>query len=83
MAHFGKALDEICAQESRKPKPKGYEPALTMTRWLLLKHPGNLSDKGEVSLAGLVRYNLRSVRACLLKEEFQFFWTCPSPFWAW
>ena len=28
----------------------------------------------EPKLAELLRCNLRSVRACLLKEDFQFFW---------
>ncbi len=34
----------------------------------------NLSAKQEPRLAELLQYNLRSVRAYLLKEDFQFFW---------
>jgi transposase len=30
----------------------------------------------------LLRYNLRSVRSYLLKEDFQFFWGYRSPYWA-
>ena len=82
MAHLGKALDEVRAQEARALKAKGYEPVLTKTRWLLLKRPENLTDKQEVKLADLLHYNLRSVRAYLLKEEFQFFWGYLSPYWA-
>jgi len=33
-------------------------------------------------LAELLHYNLRSVRAYLLKEDFQFFWDYISPYWA-
>jgi len=33
-------------------------------------------------LAEVVKHNLRSVRAYLLKEEFQFFWDYVSPYWA-
>ncbi len=63
-------------------KAKGYEPMLTKTRWLLLKRPENLTDQQETRLADLLQYNLRSVRADLLKEEFQFFWGDLSPYWA-
>jgi transposase len=82
MAKMNKALDEVRAQESRALAAKGYEPVLKHTRWLLLKRPENLSEKQEPKLAELVQYNLRSVRAYLLKEDFQFFWGYVSPYWA-
>ena len=82
MAHFGKALDEVRAGETRALKEKGYEPVLSKSRWLLLKRPENLTDKQESRLADLLQYNLKSVRAYLLKEEFQFFWSYVSPYWA-
>ena len=82
MAHFGKALDQVRAGEARQMKADGYEPLLTSSRWLLLKRPENLTDKQQTRLADLVQYNLRSVRAYLLKEEFQMFWNYVSPHWA-
>lgn len=82
MARFGKALDEVRAGEARALKAKGYEPVLSKTRWLLLKRPENLTDKQEIRLAELLQYNLKSVRAYLLKEEFQLFWGYVSPYWA-
>ena len=63
MAHFGKALDEVRAGETRALKEKGYEPVLSKSRWLLLKRPENLTDKQESRLADLLQYNLKSVRA--------------------
>ena len=48
----------------------------------LLKRPENLTDKQSVSLQELLAYNLKSVRAYLLKEEFQLFWEYDSPAWA-
>ena len=33
-------------------------------------------------LADLLRYNLRTMRSYLLKEDFQFFWAYRSPYWA-
>jgi transposase len=82
MSHFSKALDEVRAGETREIKAKGLEPVLTKTRWLLLKRPENLTQKQEPKLAELLKYNLRSVRAYLLKEEFQLFWSYASPYWA-
>jgi transposase len=82
MAHLGKAIDEVRAEEARELKAKGYEPLLTKTRWLLLKRPENLTEKQAPRLADLLRYNLRSVRSYLLKEDFQRFWTYVSPYWA-
>ena len=38
-----------------------------------LKRAENLSEQQEVRLADLLRYNLRTVRSYLLKEDFQFF----------
>ena len=82
MTHLSKAIDKVRAEETRMLKAEGYEPILTKTRWLLLKRPENLTEKQEIKLADLLQYNLRSVRAYLLKEEFQLLWTYLSPYWA-
>lgn len=82
MAHLSKAIDEVRAQEAKKLSQDGYEPVLTKTRWLLLKRPENLTEKQESRLATLLKYNLKSVRSYLLKEEFQLFWQYKSPYWA-
>jgi transposase len=82
MSHFSKALDEVRADEARRLKQEGYEPVLKHSRWCLLKRPENLTRKQTVKLAELVKYNLRSVRAYLLKEDFQRFWEYVSPGWA-
>lgn len=82
VSHMSKAIDEVRAQEARQLKAKGYAPVLKNTRWLLLKRPERLSEKQEAKLADLLQYNLRTVRAYLLKEDFQFFWGYHSPYWA-
>jgi len=82
MAHLNKAIDEVRAGEARELKEKGYEPILTKTRWLLLKRAENLTEKQDIKLRDLLKYNLRSVRSYLLKEEFQLFWQYISPYWA-
>ena len=82
MQQFGKALDEIRAEESKRLVRDGYEPVLKKSRWCFLKRPGNLTDKQTVKLSELLRYNLRTVRAYLLREEFQRLWEYKSAWWA-
>ena len=82
MKQFGKALDEIRAEEAKRLKRDGYEPVLKKSRWCLLKRPENLTDKQTVKLSELLKYNLRTVRAYLLREDFQRFWEYSRPSWA-
>ena len=70
------------AKEVKALKAKGFEPVLTSTRWLLLKRPENLTEKQEPRLADLLQYNLHTVRAYLLREDFQSFWNYRSPYFA-
>jgi len=41
-----------------------------------------LTESQEVKLKDLVQYNLRSIRAYFLKEDFQQMWEYVSPVWA-
>lgn len=72
---LSKAVDETRRQEVRTLRAAGKQAVLTKTRWVLLKHRKNLTHKERVRLRDLVGLNLRSVRASLLKEQFQHFWT--------
>jgi transposase len=82
VAKLNLALDEVRASEARRMAREGYEPVLKKKRWCLLKRPENLTDQQRMSLRELLGYNLKSVRAYLLKEEFQQFWDYDSPAWA-
>ena len=82
MQKMNKAVDEVRAVEARQMKEDGYEPVLKHSRWCLLKRPENLTDKQTVKLSELLKYNLRSTRAYLLREDFQRFWEYTSPAWA-
>jgi transposase len=82
MVHLSKAIDKVRATETKAMKRDGYEPLLKLSRWCLLKRPENLTVKQEAKLSDLLRYNLKSVRAYLLKEDFQGFWEYISPAWA-
>jgi transposase len=82
VAKMNKALDEVRAGEARKMASEGDEPLLKKSRWCVLKRKTNLTGPQKVRLRELLRYNLRTVRAYLLKEHFQQFWEYTSPTWA-
>ena len=82
MAKMNKAIDEVRAAEVKRLKADGHEPVLKHSRWVLLKRPENLTGPQTAKLRELLRYNLQSVRAYLLREEFQQFWEYRSPYWA-
>jgi len=82
MAKMNKAIDEIRAAEARRLERDGYEPVLKHSRWCLLKRAWNRSKREIVKLRELLQYNLKTVRAYLLKEDFQRFWEYTSPTWA-
>lgn len=79
---INQAIDQVRAQEAREMVLEGYEPALRKSRWLLLRRPDTLTTKQDAKLAELLRYNLKSVRSYLLKEESQTFWEYIHPYWA-
>jgi len=82
VAMLNKAIDEIRASEQRQLIADGYEPVLKKSRWCLLKRKKNLMPNRDVLLKTLLQYNLKSVRAYLLKEDFHAFWDFISPCWA-
>lgn len=82
MAQMNKAIDAVRAAEAKRRKADGHEPVLKHSRWLLLKRPENLTDNQTAKLTELLRYNLKSVRAYLLREEFQRFWEYRSSYGA-
>jgi transposase len=82
VAKMNKALDEVRAGESRRMAREGLMPVLKKSRWLLLKREENLKIDQRFRLRDLLRYNLRTVRAYLLKEAFQQLWDYNSPTWA-
>jgi transposase len=82
VAKMNLALDEVRSQEAGRMRREGFDPVLKKSRWLLLKRLQNLSDQQLFRLSDLLRYNLKTVRAYLLKEAFQQLWDYDSPAWA-
>jgi len=68
VAKMNKALDEVRAGESRRIASEGGVPVL--------------KTEQRFRLRDLLRYNLKTVRAYLLKEAFQQLWDYNSPAWA-
>jgi len=79
VAKMNEAIDAVRRGEAKAIKTAGGEAVLAKSRWVLLKRPTRLSAGERARLADLLRLNLRTVRAYLLKEQFQFFWDSPHP----
>lgn len=80
--HLNKAVDKVRSSEHKKLIADGYDSVLFKSRWLLLRRRSNLDGDQSVTLRELLKYNLRTMRAYLLKEQFNLFWNYSSPAWA-
>ena len=74
VARTSKAIDEVRADKHGKLKSEGHEQILKHSRWCLLKHKENLTEKQEVKLKDLPNYNLKNIRAYLSKEALNGLW---------
>jgi len=81
-AKFSDALDKVRRQEVNRLNNQGKDPVLAKSRWLFLKKRPNLKSTQKVRLKDLLQMNLRTVKAYLLVEQFEHFWTYNSPTWA-
>ncbi len=72
----------VRAAETKELMRKGKEVVLKYSRWCFLKNPENLTENQKVKLKDLLKCNLKTIRAYLLKEDFQAFWDYVSPVWA-
>jgi transposase len=79
---LNEAIDEIRCQEARARAQAGLEPLLKKMRWAFLKKRSNWSPSQRRRMRDLEGTALRTLRAFLLVEAFQHFWTYCSPFWA-
>jgi len=82
VAKLNKAVDEVRRAEVKQLESEGYEPILKKSKYCFLKNEGNLTVHQEERLNELLKYDLKSVRAYLLKESFQAYWQYQSPYWA-
>ena len=82
MKKFNAAIDEVRRQEVNQLKAEDKENVLVNGRWLLLKNTVNLTQKQTRRLSDLLKINLLSVKAYLMKEDFKQFWEYKSAAWA-
>ena len=82
MAHMNKAIDEVRAADAKRLKADGYEHILKHSRWCLLKRPENRTAQQTAKLKEILKYNIKTAKSHLLREEFQRFWEYRSPTWA-
>lgn len=66
-------IDRIRREEHKAFKAEG-QTVLEKSRWALLKRPENLTENQTARLADLLKLNIQSVKAYLLREDFQRFW---------
>lgn len=78
MSNMNKKLDEVRRWETKVLRAQGIE-ILKGSRWCFLKRPAKLTDKQCEKLKDLLGMNLRSVKAYLMKEDFQRFWAYTYP----
>lgn len=82
MRLMNKAIDDVRRAEVKRLERDGFEPVLKHARWCLLKRKENRTQRQTVKLKELLQYNLDSVKAHLLREDFQRFWGYRDPAWA-
>jgi len=80
VTNLGKVVDKVRCQEVAWLRMKGYPAYLKKMRWILLKKPRNLKKSQRVKRDKLLlRFNLRSVRAYLLRLDFEHVWSYKIP----
>jgi transposase len=79
--HLMKAVDTVRRMEAKALAEVDNE-ILKGTRYIWLKNPWNLTDKQRLSLTELLKVNLKTVKAYLLKELFRKLWDYKRRGWA-
>jgi len=74
MKKFTEAIDWIRREEFRlNPQSQNF---LKNARWALLKNEENMTEKQVLKLNDLLKTELKSIKAYLLKKDFLRFWQC-------
>lgn len=76
------AIDQVRRDEARKLREAGDTVTLKHTRWVLLKRRTNLKHRQRGRLRELLRANLATVRAYLLREDLGHLWNYKSTTYA-
>jgi len=79
---LNEAIDEVRREETRARADAGLDPLLKKMRWAFLKKRCNWTSGQRRRMREIEGSALRTLRAFLLVETFQHFWTYVSPTWA-
>ena len=80
--HLNQAVDEVRRAESGRLRGGTTAPKLKRMRWHLLRRGSRVRGRAKQRLYGLLRANLATGRAWMLKETFRDFWRYRSVSWA-
>jgi len=82
VAKLNEAIDIIRREETTARAAAGLAPLLKKMRWVFLKKRCNWTKGQRKRMREIEGSTLRTLRAFLLVEAFQHFWTYKSPTWA-
>lgn len=80
--HLNEAVDQVRRAESGRLRDAGTGAKLKRLRWPLLRRGSQVRGRAKQRLCGLLRANLATGRAWMLKETFRDFWRYRSLCWA-
>lgn len=80
--HLNYAVDQVRRAESGRMRGKDAGKKLKRMRWQLLRRGSRVRGLAKQRLTGLLRANLATGRAWMLKETFRDFWRYRSVYWA-
>jgi transposase len=80
--HLNQAVDQVRRGESARLRGHPAAAKLKRMRWQLLRRGNRVRGRAKQRLCGLLRAQLATGRAWMLKETFRDFWRYRSPSWA-
>lgn len=80
--HLNRAVDQVRRGESARLRGRPAAAQLKRMRWQLLRRGSRVRGRAKQRLCGLLRAQLATGRAWMLKETFRDFWRYRSVHWA-
>jgi transposase len=80
--HLNQAVDQVRRAETGRLRGQPLAEKLKHLRWKLLRRGSRVRGLAKQRLCGLLRANLATGRAWMLKETFRDFWRYRSLYWA-
>lgn len=78
---FDKTLDKVRTEEAKRLCQEKQPAILSKSHWCFFKRHDNLTEKQSLKLKELLKMNLKTVKAYILRKQFQKFWEYRPPYW--